>query len=210
MFTGLVEEIGKVKEIRRIGSASRITIAAKLIMDDLPISASVAINGACQTVIELNSDTFAVEAVEETIKKTTLGELRAGDQVNLERAVLPTTRMGGHFVQGHVDCAGAIESIGQERLSRLITIRYPREFDKYLVRTGSIAVDGISLTTARVEPGKFTVSVIPYTIQNTTLSNAAAGRRVNLEFDILGKYFEKYFSLNMTSPLSKFISQPDL
>lgn len=210
MFTGIIEELGIIKSIRPMGIGLRITVEAKLIMDDLKIDDSVSINGVCQTVVAKSKTTFEVEAVEETIRKTKFSKIHAGQKVNLERALTPSTRMGGHIVQGHVDSLGKITSIHREGAGVLVWVSFDEKFQNNTVNTGSICIDGVSLTTAKVEKGKFLVSVIPHTWQKTSLSQLAQGDDVNLEFDILGKYVENILSKQpKKSGLDKYISQPD-
>lgn len=217
MFTGIIEEIGKIISIRKLGSGGiELEISANKIFDDLKIDDSVAINGVCQTVISIDNNNFSVQAVEETIKKTTLGLLRVGSRVNLERALTLQTRLGGHLVQGHVDCTGKIERINQLSASEQIFVSFDSSFSKYLVRTGSICLDGVSLTVASIETiGEFMLSVIPHTLQNTIIDSYSAGSIVNLEFDVIGKYLENLISPQkensaLRSPLSVFIDQPEL
>lgn len=213
MFTGLIEEIGTVKRIERSGGSCNISVQAKKVLDDLKIDDSIAINGVCQTVIAVQNNIFTVTAVEETLSKSTLGELKQGSLVNLERALRPIDRLGGHIVQGHVDCVGTITSIERLATAVLLWITYPKEFEKYVVRTGSICIDGISLTSAKVEQQKLMVSIIPHTWENTTLKFSRVGNKVNLEFDIIGKYIEKLLvskqANNTPSVLEDFLSQPD-
>jgi riboflavin synthase len=216
MFTGLIEEVGKIKSIRPEGGGFRISVSAKKITQDLKIDDSVAINGVCQTVVTSDNYSFEVVAVEETLRKTAFNNLHAGDSVNLERAMRLSDRLGGHIVQGHVDCTGKINSIQKERTGVNVWISYPPDFDKYLVNTGSICINGVSLTTARVEKGKFMVAVIPHTWENTTFKEAKTGNTVNLEFDILGKYIEKLITegqknkdIGDKSGLERFIDQPE-
>ncbi len=195
MFTGLIEEVGEVVAVSRIGGGRRIKVAAKQIMDDLKIDDSVALNGACQTVVTRRGTTFEVEAVEETLRKTTLGKFKSGEKINLERAAALGDRMGGHLVQGHVDCVGNILTVNNESTGRLLWISYPHKFSTYVVAQGSICIHGISLTIARVDKGKLMVSVIPHTWDVTVLKDMKPGSEVNLEFDIIGKYVE-----NMVKP----------
>ncbi len=216
MFTGLIEEVGKVKTVKPEGGGFRISFTIKKIGDDLKIDDSVAINGVCQTVIACSEKHFDVVAVEETVRKTNFSELRAGAEVNLERALRISDRLGGHFVQGHVDCTGKINSIQKERTGINVWISYPSKFFKYLVNTGSICVNGVSLTTARVEKDRFMVAVIPHTWNNTTFRNMMQGENINLEFDILGKYIEKLIEKTEINPgdkkksiLDNFIDQPE-
>lgn len=191
MFTGLIEEIGTIRSMRPQGRGFRISVAAKTIVDDLKIDDSVSINGACQTVVRLDSTSFDVEAVEETIDKTTLGTFRTGKRVNLERALRLGDRLGGHIVQGHVDTRGTVRAIQEQPTSWLLSVDFPYDFARYIVPVGSICIDGISLTAARVEQNTLTVAVIPHTWAHTTLQELAVGGSVNLEFDILGKYVER-------------------
>lgn len=196
MFTGIIEEIGVIKQIIPIGAGRRFTIEASNILDDLKIDDSVSINGACQTVVKLSSNSFDVEAVEETIRKSTLGDLTVGQKVHLERAMSLKSRFGGHIVQGHIDCVGYVVSIVPESAGKLIWISFPEQFRKYIVPVGSIAVDGVSLTIAKIEASKFMVSVIPHTWEKTLFKNLKSGTKVNLEFDILGKYVENMMNFN--------------
>ncbi len=212
MFTGLIEEIGIIKSIGNLGGGRKITVSASKIMDDLKIDDSVSINGACQTVIKVNSKEFEVIAVEETLRKTTLGSLKSGDEVNLERAMKVSDRLGGHIVQGHVDTVGKVLSIKKENTGILYRFSFPSDFAKYLVNTGSICINGISLTTAKVESNSFDVALIPHTISVTTFKNLKQGSEVNLEFDILGKYIEKMLNHNKNSRKSNldiYIDQPE-
>ncbi len=191
MFTGLIEEIGTVRALRRQGSGMRLTVEAHRIMDDVQIDDSIAINGACQTVVSRTATTFDVDTVEETLLKTTFGTFRSGKQVNLERAMKLGGRLGGHLVQGHVDTCGVVTALEERQGSWLLTVRFPQEYARYVIPVGSICIDGVSLTTARVEETKLTVAVIPHTWQSTTLHELRVGTSVNLEFDLIGKYIEK-------------------
>ncbi len=191
MFTGLIEEIGTVRSMRPQGQGFRISISAKTILNDLKIDDSVSINGACQTVVRCDGASFDVEAVEETILKTTLGSLQPGKRVNLERALQLGARLGGHLVQGHVDTRGSVHAIQEQQTSWLLSVNFPTDFARYVVPVGSICINGVSLTTARVEADRLTVAVIPHTWRYTTLNELAVGSSVNLEFDIIGKYVER-------------------
>ncbi len=192
MFTGIIEEIGKVKSISQKGKARILTITSKKLLSEIKIGDSVSVNGVCLTAFEKLNDSFKVEAVEETIKKTNLGDLKVGDFVNLELALKIGERLGGHIVQGHVDTTGIIESIKKLQNSWIFEIKFPPEFRKYLIPTGSIAVDGISLTVADVNRDRFKVSIIPFTWENTNIKFKKVGDRVNLEFDFWGKYVENF------------------
>ncbi|MCX7735450.1 MAG: riboflavin synthase [Candidatus Kapabacteria bacterium] len=190
MFTGLIEEIGIINSITSIGGGYKISVKANHMINDLAVDDSVSINGACQTVVQVKGNIFEVEAVEETLRKTTLGSFRNGKKVNLERALTLNKRLGGHIVLGHIDCVGIVKSIQPERTGILIEINYPQEFSKYVINTGSICMDGVSLTTAKAENDWFLVSIIPHTWNNTTLNLLKVGDKVNLEFDVIGKYVE--------------------
>ena len=186
MFTGIVEEVGRVREVRNLGGRLRLTIEAPRSLAQLKVSDSVAINGVCQTVVECGASTFSVEAVEETLAKTTLGDLVPGMGVNLELAMRLGERMGGHLVQGHVDGVGMVQLVQPKTNSWILEIAIPDRFMKYVIPVGSIAVDGISLTVASVHGSVIEVSIIPHTMENTTLGDSRAGSRVNLEFDVIG------------------------
>ena len=191
MFTGIIQEIGKVTGVKRVGGGIHLTIAAPQCARELSVNDSVSVNGVCQTVIEKSGEAFVVEAVEETLRKTTLGEFTAGHRVDLELAVRLNDRLGGHLVQGHVDGVGVVESIVKQESSWLIAVRFPEEFARYVIPVGSIAIDGVSLTVASISGNLFRVSIIPHTLKNTILIDVRAGTRVNLEFDLIGKYIEK-------------------
>ena len=191
MFTGLVEEIGVVRSLRPQGKGFRISVGAKKILQDLRIDDSVSLNGACQTVVRVDGESFDVEAVEETIQKTTLGSFRTGQKINLERALQLGARLGGHIVQGHVDVRASVQSIQQLPTSWLLTVALPLEQMRYVAPVGSICIDGVSLTAARVEENRVTVAVIPHTWANTTLGELKLQSFVNVEFDIIGKYVER-------------------
>lgn len=213
MFTGLIEEIGVVSSVIPVGRGRRISVKASKILEDLKVDDSVSINGACQTVVSRDPSIFIVEAIEETIRKTTLGKLISGDKVNLERALKVSDRLGGHLVQGHIDCTGNILSIEKLTTSNNVWIKFPRNFSKYIVSAGSICVNGVSLTVAECTYDRFKISVIPHTWKVTILNNLRPGSEVNLEFDILGKYIEKMFPGNIagegSNSLDKYIDQPD-
>ena len=192
MFTGIIEEVGKVKSVVQKGKARVFAISSEKLLNDIKIGDSVAVNGVCLTVFEKLNEYFKVEAVEETIKKTNLGNLKTGDRVNLELSLKLGDRLGGHIVLGHVDTTGVIENILKLKNSWIFDIKFPSEFRKYIIPKGSIAVDGISLTIAEVDDGKFKVSIIPFTWENTNLKFKRSGDRVNLEFDFFGKYIESF------------------
>ena len=186
MFTGIIEETGKVLSI----NGGLLSISAERIFDDINTGDSIAINGTCLTVVTLGTSTLEADLSEETITRTNLGDLRQGFQVNLERALSPNSRMGGHFVQGHVDGKGYIKSVVKNQNSSVFTIDAPQSLSKYIVEKGFVAVDGISLTVMAKSGSSFSISVIPYTLSNTNLIERGKGDSVNLEVDILAKYVE--------------------
>ena len=191
MFTGIIEELGKVRYIEQRGDNARIVIEAQTVTEDTKHGDSVAVNGVCLTALDVKPDSFAADVSRETLLRSTLGSLRAGTPVNLERAVTPATRLGGHIVQGHVDARG--EFVGVEDLGESWTVRfaYPREIARYLVFKGSVAVEGISLTIAGLTDEYFEVAIIPKTWEVTNLSQLRQGDGVNLEVDVIGKYVER-------------------
>jgi len=189
MFTGLVEETGRVVTL----SGGRLGVAAERALEGTRVGDSIAVNGCCLTVTEIAGGLLAFDLLEETLARTSLGALRPGSLVNLERALAVGERLGGHFVQGHVDTAAEILRLETEPAGggdTRLTIALPGEFARYVVFKGSIAVDGISLTVAEVTPEAFTLCIIPHTLAHTHLHRARAGDRVNLEFDLLAKYVE--------------------
>ncbi|MEN9838793.1 MAG: hypothetical protein RL177_272 [Bacteroidota bacterium] len=187
MFTGIIEALGTVARIDDQAGARRITYATPL-SSELEVDDSVAINGVCQTVVARDASSFTTVVIEESLRKTNFGVLRVGEGVNLERSLRMGDRLDGHLVQGHTDCTGRIESVTQEDTNWLIEVSFPDEWAPYIVGRGSIALEGISLTVARLERTRFTVAIIPYTWEHTNLHARRAGDAVNLEFDILGKY----------------------
>jgi len=192
MFTGIVEELGTVRSVTPHDGGARIEIDAATVLDDAVVGASIAVNGCCLTVVELGDGRWAADAVTETLDRTSLGSLRAGDPVNLERPLRLADRLGGHLVQGHVDATGSVRSRDpQPDGSTLVTIAAPPEVMRYVVHKGSITVDGVSLTVASRLDDAFAVALIPHTLAVTTLGNRPAGARVNLEADLLAKYVEQ-------------------
>ncbi len=187
MFTGIVEEIGRVQSV----SSGGLVIRVSRELADLRVSDSISVNGACLTVTSRDEDSFSVDVVPETLRRTNLGALRAGDPVDLERSLAVDGRFGGHVVQGHVDATGAIESVAQEGEALLLRFRAPPSIMRYVVEKGFIAVDGVSLTVVDCDDRSFSVTVIPFTRDNTILGSKAAGDAVNLEADIMAKYVER-------------------
>ena len=190
MFTGLVQGVGAVAGMERSDAGARITIDTPLVAE-LSAGDSIAINGVCLTAVELNGGSFAAEAMNETLARSSLGDLAPGSEVNLELPLRATDRLGGHVVQGHVDGVGTIEEASADGFARRIRVEAPADVLRYVVEKGSIAVDGVSLTVTEVDERSFTVSLIPETLQRTNLGEAVAGRRVNLEVDVLAKYVER-------------------
>ena len=194
MFTGIIEEIGKVERVQPRGSGILLTISGPQSASELNIDDSISINGVCQTVIRKTNSSFEVEAVEETLKKTTFASLRSNDPVNLELPMKLNERLGGHLVLGHVDAVGHIAGIEPRHLSWMFTIEVPEDLLRYVVPVGSISVDGVSLTVAEIRRKNINVSIIPHTMENTIFRNYKIDTRVNLEFDIIGKYIEQMLS----------------
>lgn len=202
MFTGLVEEIGKIKSLTRFGGGLKLEIACTSVLKDIKLGDSICVEGVCQTAVHFDGSSFTAEAVEETLKKTTFKNLKSGTPVNLETSLTLEKKLGGHFVLGHVDCVGKITSIKKLSSSALYSISFPDSFSKYIVHTGSIALNGVSLTVADYSVNNFTVSIIPHTLQVTTLNLLKTGDEVNLEFDILSKYVEKNMNGNREEELT--------
>lgn len=195
MFTGLVEAVGRVEKIEELegGNARRLQIAVEdeKYLQDVQLGESIAINGICLTVTEYTPRSFVAEAVEETLRRTTLGALRQGDSLNLERALKANARLGGHIVQGHVDGVGTIAGVREEGEGWWVTIEPPLELMRHVVEKGSICIDGISLTVANVAYSRFSVALIPHTRRVTTAGSWAVGKSVNLEVDVIAKYVER-------------------
>jgi riboflavin synthase len=191
MFTGIVEELGRVVALDPGADSARLTVAGSLAASDAEHGASIAVNGVCLTVVEHGGGEFTVDVMAETLRRTSLGTLAAGDRVNLERAMAASSRFGGHIVQGHVDGTAAI--VARTPGDRWETVRFtlPSPLARYVVEKGSITVDGVSLTVAAVDADSFTVSLIPTTLELTTLGHRAVGDLVNLEVDVLAKYVER-------------------
>lgn len=196
MFTGIVEEIGLVKEVVYGSKSIKLTIKCEKIMDDVKIGDSIAVNGICLTVASLDNGVFTADVMPQTMRKTNLGSLRAGEKVNLERALRPVDRMGGHVVSGHIDGTGVILSKEKEDNAIWLEISAPSDILKYIVVRGSVALDGVSLTAAYVDENCFKVSLIPHTASVTILGSKKPGDRINIECDMLGKYVEKLMSFN--------------
>jgi riboflavin synthase len=191
MFTGIVEELGRLTGVVTNEGGARLEIEAHAVLADAELGSSISVNGCCLTVVELGEHSWSADAVIETLARTNLGELSAGDAVNLERPVRLADRLGGHLVQGHVDATGTVRDRDpQPDGSTLITIVAPADVLRYVVHKGSITVDGVSLTVARRLDDAFVVALIPHTLAVTTLGTRAPGSRVNLEVDLIAKYVE--------------------
>ena len=188
MFTGIVEELGTVA-----AAGTRLEVHCSTVLSDLSIGASIAVNGVCLTAVAVTNDGFAADLAPETLSRSNLGGLITGSRVNLERPVTPTTRLSGHIVQGHVDATGEVvtlDSLGDDNW--WLKVLVPESLDRYLVEKGSITLDGISLTIAKLEPGPVVgLTIIPHTFANTTLGQARVGSRLNIEVDVLAKHVEK-------------------
>ena len=186
MFTGIVEEVGRVAELE----ANRMKVRAEQVMEGQKLGDSISVNGACLTVVAIEQRSFTVDLSPETLRRTSLGNLVPGGAVNLERPLAVSDRLGGHIVQGHVDATGRISSSKPEGDSFILRIRSPKRMMPYIVEKGFITVDGISLTVVKKDTSSFTLSIIPYTMENTNLKEKSPGDRVNLEADIVAKYIE--------------------
>lgn len=191
MFTGIIEELGKVRSIEERGENARIVIEARLVTEGTNHGDSIAVNGVCLTALDIQPDSFAADVSRETLQRSTLGRLKPGAPVNLERAVTPATRLGGHIVQGHVDARGQFVGVEDHGESWTLKIAYPNEIGRYLVFKGSVAVEGISLTIAGLTDDHFEIAIIPKTWEVTNLSHLKPGDDVNIEVDVLGKYIER-------------------
>lgn len=203
MFTGIIEEKGKIKRISRSGNFSVLTVGGKDIFTDLAIGDSVAVNGVCLTVTGISAETFTADVMHETLNRSSLGDLSVGSNVNLERAMPANGRFGGHIVSGHIDGTGRIIRTRDDGIAVWYTIAAESEILKYIVIKGSVAIDGISLTVADRETDRFSVSVIPHTAKVTILGEKSPGDIVNLEVDIIGKYVEQLMKKETTGGLTE-------
>jgi riboflavin synthase len=191
MFTGIIEELGSVRSIEERGENARLVITAHIVTDGTTHGDSISVNGVCLTALNTGPDSFAADVSKETLQRSTLGSLKPGAPVNLERAVTPATRLGGHIVQGHVDGRGQFVGVDNHGESWTVRIAYPKEIARYLVFKGSVAVEGISLTIAALTDDYFEIAIIPKTWEVTNLSHLKPGDDVNIEVDVMGKYVEK-------------------
>jgi riboflavin synthase len=193
MFTGIIEEMGTVKALRREAGAARLSLSAATVLDGTALGDSICVNGVCLTVVEMGRSGFSADVAVETLRVTNLGELKAGARVNLERALQLSARIGGHLVSGHVDAVGRLREKRDEGNGWRIFFDAPETVLRYVIKKGSIAIDGISLTVADLDRAGFSVAMIPHTARLTTLGFKTAGDSVNLEADIIGKYVERLF-----------------
>lgn len=200
MFTGIIEEVGKIKNIQG-GTNYKLTIGASKILEDIHLGDSIAVNGICLTAISWDNSSFTVDVMRETLERTSLHKLRAGSFVNLERALAANGRFGGHIVSGHIDGTGEIINIRRDANAVWYKIKTSEKIMEFIIEKGSIAIDGISLTVAKVDRSAFYVSVIPHTLENTILLRKKAGDIVNLENDIVGKYIKSFTDKNSNSTL---------
>lgn len=198
MFTGIIEEIGTVKSISMATASAKINISCKKILEDIHLGDSIAVNGICLTVTAFGDSNFSADVMHETLNRSSLGKLKAGAPVNLERAMAANGRFGGHIVTGHIDGTGIITKIEPDDNATWYTIRCKPSLLKYIVEKGSIAIDGISLTVAKVNEDSFSVSVIPHTLYETILAEKNSGAVVNLENDCIGKYVEHFLTFTST------------
>jgi riboflavin synthase len=200
MFTGIIEELGSVRSIEERGENARLVINARVVTEGTNHGDSISVNGVCLTALDIEPDSFAADVSRETLQRSTLGSLKRGAPVNLERAVTPATRLGGHIVQGHVDARGQFLGVENHGESWTLRIAYPNEIARYLVFKGSVAVEGISLTIAGLTDDHFEIAIIPKTWEVTNLSHLKPGDAVNIEVDVIGKYVEKLLSSVAENP----------
>lgn len=194
MFTGIIEEKGMVSDVKKGSVSSQITIRADIVAEDIHLGDSIAVNGVCLTASSISEKSFTADVMAETLRKSNLGNLCKGDSVNLERAMLMGGRFGGHIVSGHTDGTGIIKSMKREENAVWVTVEPSKELMRYIIKKGSVALDGISLTVALTDEKTFSVSVIPHTGSETTLLEKKPGDMINIECDVIGKYVEKMLS----------------
>ena len=196
MFTGLIQEVGTIESITTNPEGKEFVIKAPSLIQEIKIDDSVATNGVCLTATKIQGDTFRVQAVHMTLEKTSIGSLKPQDKVNLELSLRPHDRLGGHFVQGHVNALGKIKQIQMTGKNWEIEVSFPKELRKYIISEGSIALDGLSLTMARLTDSSLTVAIIPHTLEKTSLSSKKVGDVLNLEVDMIAKYIENFLKFN--------------
>lgn len=206
MFTGIIEELGIIQEIKKGSKSSKLLIKANKVLENTKIGDSICTNGVCLTVASLKTNSFEADVMAETLRRSNLGDLKVGSKVNLERALSLQSRLGGHIVSGHIDGTGEIISLIKEDNATWVTIKTINNILRYIVLKGSITIDGISLTVAYVDDKSFKVSIIPHTAQETTLLNKTNGDTVNLECDVISKYVEKLMGLKPVDKCNKSAS----
>lgn len=205
MFTGIIEEIGRIKDIHKNRNSMKITISAGTVLQDVKNGDSIAVNGVCLTVTDFTAAAFTADIMHETVSRTTFSAMKKGDFVNLERAMRANSRFGGHIVSGHIDGIGTIRNVQKEGISLWYTIQAAPDIMRYVIEKGSVAIDGVSLTIAKTQADTFRVSVIPHTLKQTAFIHKTAGDAVNLENDCIGKYVEKLLGGN--APFSSGITK---
>lgn len=199
MFTGLIQEVGTILSVNQNAEGKEFVIKAPSLIKEIEIDDSVATNGCCLTATQIKGDTFKVQAIHMTLEKTSVGLLKSGDKVNLELSLRPQDRLGGHFVQGHVNAIGKIKQIKTMGENWEIEVSFPVDLRKYMISEGSITLDGISLTIARLTSDTFTVAIIPHTLEKTTLGGKKVGDHLNLEVDMIAKYIENFLRYDKDS-----------
>ncbi len=208
MFTGIIEAVGKIKSLDHKAQDIRLQVeVGELDMADVDIGDSIAVNGTCLTVVEFSEDKFSADVSLESLDKTTLGQLTLGSKVNLEKAIMPTTRLGGHLVSGHVDGVGKIISIQTAGSSKIFKVKAPDKLAKYIATKGSITIDGVSLTVNGVDGAKFDINIVPHTLVKTIIGEYETGTKVNLEVDLLARYLERLMLGDEASVAGKSISE---
>lgn len=203
MFTGIIQNIGKINGVEKKGKSAKIIIEHESLLADIKVGDSVAVDGVCLTVVEFSQSMIKTDVSEETLRLTTLGTMKTGDKVNLEKSLTPSTQMGGHFVTGHIDGVGNIARKAAEGEFATIDFNIPNELQNQIVKKGSVAVDGISLTVAEVLEDGFRVAIIPHTMKITTLSVKKVGDKVNIETDIIAKYVQRFLSVQRKSGVNE-------
>ena len=206
MFTGIIEELGVIQEIKKGSKSSKLLIKANKVLESTKVGDSICTNGVCLTVTDLKINSFEADIMAETLRRSNLGDLKVGSKVNLERALSLQSRLGGHIVSGHIDGTGEVISLVKEDNATWVTIKTTNDILRYIVLKGSITIDGISLTVAYVDDKSFKVSIIPHTAQETTLLNKTNGDTVNLECDVISKYVEKLMGLKPVDKCNKSAS----
>lgn len=199
MFTGLIQEVGTILSVTQNTEGKEFIIKAPNLIKEIQIDDSVATNGCCLTATQIKGDTFKVQAIHMTLQKTSVGKLKSGDKVNLELSLRPQDRLGGHFVQGHVNAMGTIKQIKTMGENWEIEVTFPQELRKYMISEGSITLDGISLTIAKLTDNSLTVAIIPHTLEKTTLGTKKVGDHLNLEVDMIAKYIENFLRFDKDS-----------